>query len=216
MPIVMAQGPEIQLTGATLDTSSPLDSREFKRGHLSKLAPEGWIANPSEFLRIKSWNMLMFQLALAKQTIASLIAHKEIRGSLPDFCEQYALYSSFVLAYAKCFTTVGAGQKKLDANDVFKDAKHLRPTHDEILLIRHKLVAHNDNSEHVRVDLSFLELDDMYQLRHSVSMSIPAGDFPEWLKMVEYVQNYTVVKINKSLDALEIQLGKPIRNVSGN
>jgi hypothetical protein len=202
--------PQLNQLEADLD-DLPLDSREFERDHLSMLAPAGWTLNPSEFSRIKSWNMLMFQLALAKQTITSLIARKSNLGSLSDFSGQYALYCSFVLAYAKCFTSVGADQKKLDSNDVYKDVKHLRPAHDEILVIRHKLFAHNDNSKYVRVDLAVLESKAMYQLRHSVSMSLPIANFPGWLQLVEYVESYAIVKINKALDALEIQLGKPIR-----
>lgn len=185
------------------------DDPEFNN-HIEKISPLGWVLNPQEFIRVGSWNMLMFQLVSSKKCLISLMGGKGNVGDLDKVIERQSLFSSFVLSYAKCFTSVGKNQIKLDANDVLRDAKHMRSLHDEILIIRHKLVAHNDTSRYARTDISVLETADGYQIKHTISLALPEGSYEDWLNLIEYVEQYSIGKLNKALDSLERQLGKPI------
>jgi hypothetical protein len=105
---------------------------------------------------------------------------------------------------------VGRGLVKIDANSVFKGDEELRATHDRIMKLRHNTFAHNDISDLLRTDILVQENTTHFVIKHTFTMAIPSDEFPRWRAVHDHVQQYTAARLNKRLDNLQIEVGKPI------
>lgn len=181
--------------------------------HVERLITEGYTLNPEKFKHLNQWNMAVFQLVVAKSSIQSLIEVEPKTGEISEFANQYALMSGAVMSYYKCFSETEARQVKFDAKQVFKDAPELRMLHDELALLRHKMLAHNEPSalyDYVHLGLAAKEGEDHFKIAQYINISLPRGKYLEWLQLFQYVHQYALSRIKKYMETLELELGKPI------
>lgn len=120
------------------------------------------------------------------------------------------MYRNFILSYSKCYSSSGKGRISLDASDIFKDNSKLEVIHKQILEIRNKHVAHNDESSFdIAINL-ILQNDKIIKLANTYTISTPINEFDAYLEALEYCELQVITKINKKLDKIEKRIGKKI------
>lgn len=178
--------------------------------HIDKLAEEGFKINPSSFGKLAPWNRIMLQLTASSHSLERLEKFDTKMGDADNVFLQLALLHSFILQYGKCFTSVGPGLVKLDANTVFKGNEGLRATHERIMKLRHNTFAHNDVGDLLRADILVQENATHFLIQHTFTMAIPNDEFPRWRTVHDHVEQYTTARLNRRLDGLQDEVGKPI------
>jgi hypothetical protein len=178
--------------------------------HIDKLAEEGFKINPIPFDKLAAWTRIMLQLATSSHSLERLENFDSQMRDADNAFLQVALLHSFILQYGKCFTSVGSGRVKLDANTVFKGNEELRATHERIMKLRHNTFAHNDIGDLLRADILVRENKTHFLIKHTFTMAIPKDEFPRWRTLNDHVQQYTTIRLNKRLDDLQSEIGKPI------
>jgi len=178
--------------------------------HIDTLVKDGFKANPSPFNKIAAWNRIMLQLAASSHSLDRLQRFDIKMREADNAFLQLALLHSFILQYGKCFTSVGTGLIKLDANAVFKEDERLCATHSRIMKLRHNTFAHNDIGDLLRADILVQEHVTHFAIKHTFTMAIPSDEFPRWRTVHDHFQQYTTARLNRHLDALQDEFGKPI------
>jgi hypothetical protein len=178
--------------------------------HIDRLAEEGFKINPPPFNKLAAWSRILLQLSNSGHSLGRLENFDSELRDLDSSFLQVALLHSFVLQYGKCYTSVGSGLVKLDANTVFKGEEALRATHDRIMNLPHNTFAHNDVGDLLRADILVRDNETHLQIKHTFTMAIPNNEFPRWRLVHDHVQHYTTARLNKRLDDLQIEIGKPI------
>ncbi|MFA9287557.1 hypothetical protein ACCQ08_22450 [Comamonas sp. SY3] len=176
--------------------------------HKSSMEKGGYGLNDDRFERLKQWHGVLFQIASASHYLSQL----KDRGSTPDILKDtYAdlsLFSSFILQYSKSYTSSGKGQVVLDAKKVFAAGSNALTAHERILKIRHKYVAHNDNSNLILANLGVKEMNDRFVIKHFLTLAIPLGELDDFKLALDATYAYAVISLNKQLDKLGEKLGK--------
>lgn len=178
--------------------------------HIDKMALDGYQINPKPFSKLAAWSRIMLQLVASQHSLESLENFEQKMMDLGNSLDQLALLHSFILQYGKCFTSVGSGLVKLDAKKVFVGMDQLRATHERIINLRHNTFAHNDVGDLLQSDILVREEDSQIFVKHTFTMAIPRDEFPRWGGLLEHVQQYATDRLNKHLDTLQGELGKPI------
>lgn len=179
-------------------------------GHIDQLADEGFKINPSPFGKLAAWNRILLQLIASSHSLELLENFDTKMKDADNAFLQLALLHSFILQYGKCFTSVGPGLVKLDANTVFKGNEGLRATHERIINLRHNTFAHNDIGDLLRADILVKENETHFLIKHTFTTAIPVDEFPRWRTVHNHVQQYTTARLNRRLDDLQSEVGKPI------
>ena len=175
-----------------------------------QLADEGFKINPSPFGKLAAWNRILLQLIASSHSLERLENFEIKMKDADNAFLQLALLHSFILQYGKCFTSVGPGLVKLDANSVFKGNEGLRATHERIIKLRHNTFAHNDIGDLLRADILVKENETHFLIKHTFTTAIPTDEFPRWRTVHNHVQQYTTARLNRRLDDLQGEVGKPI------
>lgn len=178
--------------------------------HIDQLTDQGFKRNPSPFGKLAPWSRILLQLVTSSHSLAQLESFDPEARDADNAFLQVALLHSFILQYGKCFTSVGAGLVKLDANAVFKGEEGLRATHERIMKLRHNTFAHNDIGDLLRADILVRDDETHFLIKHTFTMAIPNDEFPRWRKVHDHVQQYSTARLNKRLDDLQTEVGKPI------
>ncbi len=154
----------------------------------------------------------MMQVMEAKEFLGlAETTHKvHPQSTLAEVLTQQALFRCFVLSYSKCFTAIGKGRASLDAAKVFKTVPNCLPTHERILLFRHKFAAHGDDSGLEEAVIAVREDVDHFMIQHLYSVANPLNEYAEFREALDILESYVVDGLNKNLDHLQRKLGKPV------
>jgi len=176
--------------------------------HYAAMKAGGYELEHPEFLKLKSWNGVLFQTASAFHSLKVLLTKEPTLGNLDDAYLEQALFSHFILQYSKCFTSSGKGQVSLDERRVFAGNIAGLSSHKRILELRNSLIAHNGNSELVVANIAVREDPDQYLVRHLLTIAFPKSELVDYEKALKVVIDYVHLRLNEHLDSLQDKLWK--------
>lgn len=161
---------------------------------------------------LEGWTYIGMFLVEAKTSLKLFtdFNRKDKFTEMDEIVFYQSLFKNFVLSYAKCFSSSGKGRLSLDANDVYSSQQDLKKIHEEIMEIRNKYVAHNDDSDfNISIALTS-ETDRELTLAQTYTIMTPVNRIKKYLEVVEFCESQVVVKFNKMVDKIEIKIGKKI------
>ena len=136
------------------------------RDLIEKLTEEGFSINNAAFIALGRWTHVLHQLDFARRMVVNLILEKPKHYDEQNYVEHYAHFSAMVISYGRCFVGSGTKVVSLDKNNIFKDRLDLLPTHDKIMMLRNKVIAHNNDSDFMRVTIADKEYNEKVEIRH--------------------------------------------------
>src|SRR5690554_5380735 len=116
--------------------------------NLSKSDLNGLVPDNAELSLLNSWNYILMFLFEAKTSFSIMrkLFEKDSFENIEEAVLANGMYRNFILSYSKCYSSSGKGRISLDANDIYKAKPELKDIHNQILEIRNKYAAHNDES----------------------------------------------------------------------
>lgn len=158
---------------------------------------------PKEFSKkLRSYFLIGENLKFITNIIEELL--KLIKANLDeDSIVMTSLFQSISVTYGKIFTKSKSGFSNLEANYCFKGHDKLRNSHDKLMELRNKFVAHREDSEH-EYSLAFLKLNfegaALIQVNYKLkvlSKSTPSiNDINEYIILFEFLSKIIDEKIN--------------------
>ncbi len=103
------------------------------------------------------------------------------------------MHAALVVTYGRIFS---GGARKVNPNKV---PGHLRPIHDQIIELRNKRYAHNDEHKSIELKASFEEDGDKVILKPKISIQMALGAPAEWQELFDWLGDYLVNQSNKQL-----------------
>jgi hypothetical protein len=181
--------------------------------HLKPLEAEGYVLADARFDRLNGWTYLGMLLHEARQSI-DLSAKCNAMATL-DTMEQVllsqALFRNVIIGYGKCYASAAAGKVMLDRNSVFKGQDALKAKHDRMIFIRNSFAAHNGENDVDTATMAVKEDSEEILIRHTYTLGTPLNEYDDYRQVLDHVQEYVILAMNKYLDRLEKDLGKRIR-----
>lgn len=170
------------------------------------------IKHDDRFSHLNRWTYLMMQAYEAK-CFLELAENKHSvhpKSTLDELLTQQALFRSFILSYAKCFTSTGKGRLKLEQNQIYGHNEKLLKFHIRAMEIRHKFAAHSDVSGLDDAALDVSEFEDHFRIKNYYSMANPLNEYSDFKELLAKLEVYIVDKLNATINSLEKKLGKKI------
>jgi hypothetical protein len=160
---------------------------------------------------LEAVNKELQQLSRISNSFTSLVALKHAQKRLSEYkfaadmdaiMELDMLTTAFVVAYARLYQ---GGNGTGFARDVLPE--HLRGVHDQIIEIRNKRFAHNDDHHSVTNDLG-VEFDgSRFFLKFNLTLGYHVGGATEWHELTAFLDRYTVERMEKVLARLKQKTG---------
>lgn len=94
--------------------------------------------------KLKSFMLIKEDLVFVSQVAEQLIVSRESQNS--NVIMESALWQSIVITYGKCFMENKAGMSKLERSMLEKHDMKYQDIHDRLIEVRHKYIAHRDDS----------------------------------------------------------------------
>gem|GEM_PF-6182386 len=182
-------------------------------GNLDKLFANGFVISDDETKYLSSWGAISMQILEAKECLnfSKKFGDKKPFEKFEDFVLANAMFKNSILSYAKCFSSSGIGKISIDANEIFKNNSSLRKVHDDLMDIRNKYIAHNDNNDFEFAVVLQKKVENAVILSHTVTYKTPINDFDKYFELFEYCSNFIINQVNKKADKIEKRLGINIR-----
>jgi hypothetical protein len=122
---------------------------------------------------------------------------------MAEYKRQKGLATLLALCFADCDETYH--HWRVFARDVLPE--HLRGVHDQIIEIRNKRFAHNDDHHSVTNDLG-VEFDgSRFFLKFNLTLGYHVGGATEWHELTAFLDRYTVERMEKVLARLKQKTG---------
>lgn len=170
----------------------------------------GYKLDPPDFERLNLWTHILFQLNFASTVLTSLIKDMPEKYDSTNFFDHYSRFSAVIVSYGRCFVSSGKGMVQLDGKQIFKGERALMRSHEKMMRIRHKVVAHTEQDELVRATIAVKETEKTLFIKHLITPLFPRGDFPRFLITIEFASRSAVAMISKYIKKLEREKGKAI------
>lgn len=177
---------------------------------MARFVADGYQINPTAFERIRFWNFVLFQLHFAVAELERLIADTPEKYDITNTYDQHARFVAIIVTYGRCFAQTGERIKSLDANEIFKGEPRFKGTHERMMDIRNKVVAHTDHHDLMRATLAVKEGSAEITIRHFVQPVFPKSEYQGYHAAMSHVIAGVRISINKQLDRLQKDLGKTI------
>lgn len=181
----------------------------YKGNPCPYLCPTG-----EEVTELESWLLFRSDLNCALESLKHILYIESKPTIFPssESISRGLLFSSIV-SYAKCFAQARGRVVRLEKEHVFEGEAELLKTHNQVLKMRNKFVAHGDKSEfeHVMVRIALTpepfskEVLTPYSLVASVA-SLSKDTIKDYIKMASYVGSFIELKIDKLNDFLKTEL----------
>ncbi|MBR1296638.1 hypothetical protein [Bradyrhizobium sp. AUGA SZCCT0042] len=182
---------------------------EFNK-QVEPIIADGYVLNPPAFERIRYWTFVLFQLHFAISELEKLINDTPQVYDVNNSYNQHARFIAIIVTYARCFAQAGANIKSLNAKELFKGEPRFKTIHDRMIEIRNGVVAHTGHHELMRVSIAVKETDNEFMIKHFIHPIFPKAEFAGYLATMNHTVVGVEIAINKQLNHLEAQLGKPI------
>jgi hypothetical protein len=186
-----------------------VDEIEWQK-HAAAITADGFVLGRHGFENLTMWNYILMQLHNSRYQLRALIDHKPTLGDMEDIQTSLARFSSAIMDYSRCFVSVGKKHITLDAKLILKERPDLFKTHKRMMSIRNTLIAHTDHSDLIRAVLAVKEETDRIVIRHVVTYALPGNEMRDFLEIIEEVERYVVLRLNRHLWDLEEKFGKSI------
>jgi hypothetical protein len=177
---------------------------------MAPILAEGYQLNPPAFNRIRYWTFVLFQLHFAISELEKLIADTPILYDVTNSYGQHARFVAIIVTYGRCYAQAGEKIKSLNAKEIFKGEPRFKAIHDRMVEIRNQVVAHTEHHELMRVSVAVREGDKEINVKHFIHPIFPKEEFAGYLAAMNHTVVGVQTAINKQLNHLAIQLGKPI------
>jgi len=181
---------------------------------LMPLRSEGYKSfDDIRFVRLRKWTFLRAQLNEAKIFI-NLIDRKTTDTkdkTTNSVLTQQAFFRSFIVVYAKCFTSAAKGRAALDNKNVFKQAdESIEKAHNRIMELRHKFVAHSDISNIEIAKIAHKETKNDVKLKGVYLIRIPLDELGSFMSTIEHVLTFVTEKYKSDADNIGKVINKNI------
>lgn len=193
--------------------SSNLKADALEQIQNSPLLKEDFSIAESDFEKLNGWTIIGIQLLEAKTSLELCEKIKEWKNlsQIEEIVLSNGIFKNFILSYSKCFSSSGKNRISLDANDIYSQELDLKKIHTEILEIRNKYVAHNDDENGYDIAIALTaENQKEIKLAQTYTILIPYGSFNLFKETIEYSEKKIILKVNKIADKLEKKIGKKI------
>lgn len=160
---------------------------------------------------LDSVNKELLQLSRISNSFTSLVALKHAQKRLSEYkfvadmdaiMELDMLTTAFVVAYARLHH---GGNGSGFSREILPE--NLRSVHDQIIEVRNKRFAHNDDHHSVSNALG-VEFDgNRFFLKFNLTLGYYVGGATEWHELVGFLDRYTVERMEKLLARLKQKTG---------
>lgn len=152
-------------------------------------------------------------LSRLSSSLVTLVTLKHIQSRLTTYrfsatmdaiLELDMLTTAFVITYARLHEGGGGsgfGREKLP--------EHLRPIHDDILVLRNKRFAHNDGHHSIADAMEIGFSDGRFEIKLGLQLGFHVGGPREWPELVEFIDELMADRMEKLRVRLEAKTGRP-------
>jgi hypothetical protein len=180
------------------------------------LLPEEWRKNfqamaDSGRAALESVDKELLQLSRISNSFTSLVALKHAQKRLSEYkfaanmdaiMELDMLTTAFVVAYVRLHQ---GGSGSGFSRDILPEK--LRSIHDQIIDVRNRRFAHNDDHHSVSNALGVEFNGDRFFLKFNLTLGYHVGGATEWHELVGFLDRYTVERMEKLLARLKLKTG---------
>jgi hypothetical protein len=180
------------------------------------LLPEEWRNNFQAMAdngraALESVEKELLQLSRISNSFTSLAALKHAQKRLSQYkfeanmdaiMELDMLTTAFVVAYVRLHQ---GGNGSGFARDILPEK--LRGIHDQIIEMRNKRFAHNDDHHSVSNALGVELYGDRFFLKFDLTLGYHVGGATEWHELVSFLDRFTVERMEKVLASLKKKTG---------
>jgi hypothetical protein len=167
--------------------------------------------------QLHRWIFLMQQVHEAKHYIARTeqLAHPELMQSFDEIWGVLLHFRGARNSYAKCFVSSGSGKTTLNAPTVFFTKPELVESHQRIMELRHKYVAHSDDNELEKTSFESTDTPSELVIRLQYALSFPFDRMYELRGLIQHLDGYVAEGLEKHVAGIARQVGKPVRILEG-
>lgn len=180
------------------------------------LLPEEWRNNfqavaDSGRVALESVEKELLQLSRISNSFTSLVALKHAQKRLSKYkfntnmdavMELDMLTTAFVVAYVRLYQ---GGNGSGFSRDILPEK--LRGVHDEIIDVRNKRFAHNDDHHSVSNAMGAEFDGERFFLKFNLTLGYHIGGATEWHELVGFLDRFTVERMEKILVRLKLKTG---------
>lgn len=190
-----------------------MPNKDIFNGNLNQLFEKGFVISDDETKHLSSWGTLSLQILEAKESLmySKKFGNKKVYEKFEEFVLANAMFKNSILSYAKCFSRSGKGKISIDANEIFKNNPTHRKLHDNLMEMRNKYIAHNDNNDFECSVVLQKKEEKEITLSQTVTYITPVADFEKYFQLFDYCSNFIIVQVNKKADKIEKRLGTKIK-----
>ena len=180
--------------------------------HLKPYVDDGYVFDDKRFEFVNRWTYILMQLTEAKNflELANKSSEYEDESTMNQIYLHQALFRSFVISYAKCFSTSGQGRLSLNKKDIYKNQPDNLTVHERVIDIRNKFVAHSDDSGVDVAVLGVKEMENKILIKHTYTLAQINDEYDSFSKLITTAEDTVISKVNKALDAIQKTEGKPV------
>jgi hypothetical protein len=161
---------------------------------------------------LKSVDPELDQAARISKSFATLVGLKYIRQRLADYrfsadmdavLELDMLTTAFVVTYARLHHGgIGSGFSR----DILPE--QFRPVHDQIISLRNKRFAHNDEHPSVENAMEIGLKDGRFDIQFGLTLGFHIGGANEWHELVDFLDGLFVERLSRLLTRLKEKTGR--------
>lgn len=178
--------------------------------HLAGIVDEGFELNPRGYDRLSSWTHVLMNLQTARANFENTKNHSISPGDLVGVNQHQAFFVAAIVAYCRSYASTGAAIPKLDAKKVFSGTSDGMEVHRRLIDLRNTYAAHADRNDLTRVTLAVKDDGEQIFIRHIITSAIPVDEISDFIEAVAHTEHFVILSLNKQLDRLSFELGKPI------
>lgn len=186
-----------------------IDDEEY-RNHMAGVVADGFSLDPPGYERLSPWTHILLHLTHARANFEWVRDHTVELGRLDNSLQQHAFFIAAITAYGRCYASSGLAIPTLNAKKVYQGSDAGMAVHRRLIGLRNTVAAHADQSDLLRVTLAVKDEGDRIVVRHLATGAIPTPEIPDFLDAVAHTEHFVTIALNKQLDYLATQLGKPI------
>jgi len=186
-----------------------IDDTEYQK-HMASIVADGFALDPPGYERLSLWTHMLMHIINARANVQWVLDHPVLLGGLDNALQQQAFFVAGIMASGRCYASSGSNIKMLSAKEVYKGSPDGMEIHNRLNELRNTIAAHTDTSDLVRVTLAVKDEPIQVTIRHLSTMAMPTNEIPDFLEAVAHTEHFVEVSINKYLNHLEKQAGKPI------
>ncbi|WP_336731548.1 hypothetical protein [Chryseobacterium sp. VD8] len=166
-----------------------------------------------DFKKLSGWTIIAMFLVESRNSLLLIEKSKKINDftHIEEITFSNGLFKNSILSYCKCFSSSGKGQISLDAKNIYANRNDLLEIHQNMMEIRNKYIAHNDNENGFDIAISYTsENNNEIIFSQTYTFVIPYENFKKFTETIQYCEEQLIIRFNKKIDKLEKEIGKKI------